>query len=516
MSVVNKHDVTLNILAANQEVGNEAQKVLVLGTLLAAGSATSGALIENISEDDFDTFFGARAEITQTLRAFKAINRENRVDAIPLDEAGAAVVATGTIAFGAGTAGADGTYIVSIGSGTLHSYTLDVSEGATITEIGDALDVLTLADANAPFTTSNAGGTVTVTASTKGTTGNGLTLKVDGTVDAVTVTITGMASGATDPVLTSVFDVVGDTRYQTIVWPGAWVTTVLETFLGARINVDNDVLDGVAILSVTDTYASLISTYTALNKQYLWVHGNQTVNIATHRGSALVELNDNISAEFAAIRALRLTPDVSIAQYTIAGVNGARDSFGGDAIRSLPYFNTPFNNLSAIDMAQEFTQVEQAALNTAGVFILGNNKARNGVVAGEVVTTYKTDAAGNPDVSFKYGNFEDTMSGVREYYFNNLKKRFGQTRLTEGEIQPRRNMANAQTIKGYCIKLYNDLAGEDYVLTQAGETALTYYKDNISVTLDLSARKATVTMITPIVTQLANIVGTIQIAFSTN
>ena len=33
---------------------------------------------------------------------------------------------------------------------------------------------------------------------------------------------------------------------------------------------------------------------------------------------------------------------------------------------------------------------------------MGNNLARNSIITGEVVTTYKTDAASNPDLSFKF------------------------------------------------------------------------------------------------------------------
>ena len=132
---------------------------------------------------------------------------------------------------------------------------------------------------------------------------------------------------------------------------------------------------------------------------------------------------------------------------------------------------------------------------------------------GEVVTTYKNDSAGNPDTSFKFLNYVDTASAAREYFWNNLKKRFAQSRLTEGDLIRGRDIANALSIEAYLTELYADLS--ELTILQAGETALQFFNDNISVTLDLSLGKATVTMIVPIVTQLRTINVSMQLAFTT-
>jgi hypothetical protein len=76
-------------------------------------------------------------------------------------------------------------------------------------------------------------------------------------------------------------------------------------------------------------------------------------------------------------------------------------------------------------------------------------------------------------------------------------------------------MANDLTIINYCEKLYQDLSGVDYVLVQAGEEAFKFFKDNITVTLDLATGRATIQMTVPIVTQLREILATMKIAFST-
>jgi hypothetical protein len=112
-------------------------------------------------------------------------------------------------------------------------------------------------------------------------------------------------------------------------------------------------------------------------------------------------------------------------------------------------------------------------------------------------------------------NYVDTSSQAREYYFNNLKSRFAQSRLTTGDVIKGRDMANDLTIRAYCEKLYLDLSGPDFVLLQTGETAVKFYKDNLSIVLDLATGKATITMTVPLVTQLREIVATMKIAFTT-
>jgi predicted extracellular nuclease len=131
------------------------------------------------------------------------------------------------------------------------------------------------------------------------------------------------------------------------------------------------------------------------------------------------------------------------------------------------------------------------------------------------VTTYKTDSGANADITWKFLNYVDTSSNIREYMFNNYKSRFAQSRLTAGSVSRGRDMANDVIIRAYTEQLYKDLAGPNYVLVQDGEDAFVYFKENLTVTLDLGLGKATLTMFVPIVTQLRQIIATIKIAFDT-
>jgi len=510
---ISQPKVTLNILGASVPVANVDQRVLIVHAKTAIGTAVDGALNENVGVSDINGLFGLTSILAQVCRSFKSINDQSQMDVIALDDNGAGVAATGSFNI-AGPATESGTLSFIVGSKQNNKYDVGVTDGMSAAQINAAFDVLVAADTDAPFSTADIGDNIKITAENDGTYGNDIGLKIEGSVAGVTTSVTRMNSGLNDPSLATLFDPIASERYQTIVYPGSWDIATAKTLMGARLNVDNKILDGLVVICQEGLSAGLVVEYEGENVPQFVIIGNKTVALTDFKGGSLLELNDVIAAQLAAIRSLRLTPDVSISNYTVAGTNGARDSFGGDAIRSLPYFNTPFALLPLIPVGTGFTDAEISDLNDAGVSVLGNNTARNSIIAGEMFTLYKTDAAGNPDPSFEFVNFLDTMSGIREYYFNNLKSRFAQSRLTTGEILPRRNMANQQVIEGFCAKLYSDLAGEDFVLTQDGEAALNFYKQNLSVALDLANRKVTMSMKTPIVTQLGNIIGSIQLSFT--
>jgi len=511
MSQINQPNVSVAILPANVAVPNASQQVLFIGQK-NGGSAIAGALIQNILNDHAEeSLFGANSQLAAMIRDARKVNQVTQFDAIGIDDNGSGVDATGNVTV-TGTATENGELLVTIGSEANHTYSIAVLDTQTATAIGAAIAAAINADTKAPVTAVNTAGDVELTAVNAGTLGNGITLKIAGTVAGVSVALVAMSGGLTDPVLTSVFDAIGSKRYQTIVWPYA-NTAVVRTLLDARFNVNNKLQDGVAVTAQTDTLGNLLSTLNALNSQSIVYLCDKTTSTDTQKGAAQVELPYSKAAQFAAVRSLRLTDGADISDIVISA-NGSLDAFGGSALASKPYFNSNMAFLPLFDVGFGFNELEAEQLLTAGGSVIGNNSANNGVVLGEIVTTYKTDTAGNPDISFKFLNYVDTASQAREYFFNNLKKRFAQSRLTEGDVQRGRDMANDVVISGFLNGLYSTLSGADFVLTQAGENALQFFKANKTVTLDMATGTATVSMKTPIVTQLRNIFATMQLAFT--
>ncbi len=517
-SIVAQPAITVNIVGASTLVANTSQKVLFVGQQ-TTGTATGGALVENIQNDTaaINALFGADSMIAAMIRSARDLNTVTQFDAIPLDDNGGGVDATGDVTV-TGTATDDGTVTVVIGSEKNHTLNVAVSNTDSAITIAGNIRTAITADTTIPVLGSGASATVVLTAINAGTLGNDIGISVSSDTPGVSLTITPMTSGSTNPVLTTVLDVVGESRYQAIVWPYVGITAELDVvvdFLDARFNVNNSVQDGVAFGGISDSHANLLVLLNARNSQSLVVFSDKLESIANdYEASAVFELSPVKSSQFAAIRGLRLTTGASISQFVLSN-NGPLDSIGGPALASKPYFNTPMPELPLVQTRFGWTQTEIEQLTTAGGSVLGTNPAGNSAIAGEVVTTYKTDAASNPDISFKFLNFVDTSSNAREFYFNNLRSRFAQSRLTAGDVIKGRDMASDIVIAAFCEQLYGELSGADFVLLQAGETALEFYKNNLTVVIDLANGLATITMIVPLVTQLREIQATMQITFST-
>ena len=516
MTKIMQPKVTVNIVPSSEPAENTAQKILFVGQKVAAGSAVAGALVENIANGGAeDALFGATSMLAAMIRACKVRNQQVQIDAISLDDDGAGVDAEGTVTI-TGAATEAGSLTVIVGSERNHKYSVAIADLDVLADIATAIAAVITADANSPVTAAAVLGVVTLTAVNAGTYGNSIPIEVRGTVAGVGTAVVGMASGATDPTLTSVFDVIAEKRYQAIVWPYPNDTTVVRTLLDARFNADGKVLDGVAFTGLDDTLSNLSTLASALNSQSLVIIGGKAETETNYAGGDIVEIPMIKVSAFVGYRGLRLDIDgFSVADLVITA-NGPLDSFGGPALASKPYFNTPFANLFPIMTGRGFDDSEIETLHDDGVSILGNNLADNGVITGEIVTTYKTDFAGNPDITFKYLNYVDTSSQAREYFYNNYRKRFAQSRLTEGDIVKGRDMANENVVRSYSKRLFQDLTGVDFVLLEAGEEALKFFEANLIISIDKALGKVTIQKTVPLVTQLREIAATMKIAFSTN
>ena len=507
--------VSLNIIPSRKLQENTEHKVLFIGQKTAAGTATAGALQELVLERaDIDTRFGRRSHLAQMMRAARKLNGETQFDAIALDDNGAGVAATATIAL-TGTATAAGTLTFEVCSGKNNVYTVDVSSGDTAAAVATALYNQMNADADAPFTVVNApAGSVVATAANDGNVGNSYLLRTTGSVAGLTVTLTPWAGGATDPSLTGLFDVIEGMRYQTIVWPGHYSLTAVTDLLDDRFNVTNDVQDGVAITCKTDTLANLKAAALAQNSQSLTLIGNKAVSTSSYAGSHLREMNDVVASYLAAARSLRLTDDANLADVVVTTA-GPLDQFGGISLATLPYFNTPYPELPVPVAGTFWTDLEQGELSESGVTVIGSNRAKNGVIQGETYTTYVNDPAGNPDETYHYLNTVDASSAGREFTFLNLKRRYVQSRLTKGDVLPGFSMENEATIRGFMQTLYSALA--ELGIYQKGREAERAYNQSLRVTITLTPGRGLVTINHApwLVGQLRAIQGTVQVAFGT-
>ncbi len=507
MTQVNQPSVSVTRLSATAIAGLTEQKILIVGQKVAGGTAVDGELNENILNlADNDTLAGANSIGAAMYRRARAVNPIGQIDAIYLDDNGSAVDAEGTFTFtGAGTA--DGSLTFYVGSKNEHRFTIatvDLDTPASLAEVlKDAINASTTVNVLAVASI----GVVTLTALNGGTIGNTIPLSFEGSAPGISVAIVAMASGAADPDLSNVLSPAISIRYQGIIWQFEQDLTELTDFLDPRFSSTDEILDGVGFVSITDSLSNVLATLGAENSASLSIHCDKILNEPTITGSAIVEIPCVKVAEFAAIRALRRTENANIAAFVITS-NG-RDAIGGPASNSKPYFNTPLPFLEVITDGFGWTRTEIEQITAAGGWVMGNNRARNGVITGEVVTTRTTNAAGIPDNTFFFLNAVDTSSALAEFYSNNFSARYAQFRLVSGALIPDRDSANTLSIRGFSTQLNQLAGGSDFALTQIGDGELNgeqvdldkFYVDNLVVTIDLSVGKTTVTMISVIVVQ---------------
>lgn len=428
------------------------------------------------------------------------------LDVIAIDESGTGAEAEGTVQF-TGNATADGEYLVSVVGEKKFTVTVVVTSGDANTVISAALDAALTLLTDPPFTNAVVTDTVTITAKDKGTIGNDFGIKVVGVVAGVTPAVVAFTGGANDPVLTSILDAIEGRRYTGAAIPESWDRTVFVTEFDSRFNVSNDIQDGVIFQGSSDTFANNTSLVAPLNSQSLVLMGNN-VNAATlDKGPSILQPADWVASFFMAVRDKRLSTGALIADLIIAQ-NAPADAIGGPGLASMPYFNTPLTDAPVTPSLNLYNLTEQIELEDDGFTTFGVNTAGNTMLMGPVVTTFTTDAAGNPNNSFHYLNFVDTGSVCREIFFRVLKAAFSQFRLTEGNIVEGRAMTNALGIKGELLNIYRTLANQ--ALVQAGPEAEAFFSAQTVVEVSLNGRSATITGPLPIVTQL----GTINYALS--
>lgn len=503
--------ITSNINSALTAQDAGERSILLVGCMIS-GTASSGELKEGIiSKAEFNTYFGAKSQIAKAGRALidaLSISKiKPKVSAIGLTDNGSGTPATGTIAF-SGTATEAGTLTVYIDSIRNGKYSLSVAVGDTADTIGTALETLITANTYSPVSAVNTSGSVALTAVNDGTQGNTIGIKIDGSVAGISATLTAMASGATDPVLTSLFDPVADKRYTTIIYPAEWGVSTLTTFTEARFNVDNKIIDGLGIVCKNDTYANSNTAVDALNQKTLGYIANKLISGSKHKGGAIFENPIVIASYVAGLRELRLTVGSNVSSITTN-----KQTIGGNFFGAIPYHNTPFNLLPIIESGNDFTDEEAFELESSGAWLLRNNPSNTTIISNEAVSTYKTDTLGQVDKTFKYINYFDTLTIVRDYVFKNLKADLSQHILTTGELVAGRPMINKEGFIATMKKYYGILSGyktnnNNYVLLRNSATDLNNFVEALenSVVINLVDGKITAESIANIVSQVRNLI----------
>jgi phage tail sheath gpL-like len=521
MGTTSLPSVTQQLLAAIAKIAAEPFRMMINGQIGDGGSAVSGQTykeVQDLTNDEVFALFGVNSYLSNTIQKQRSICKKRfSIWVIALEPAIAGTAATLDFAY-SGVATESKLMKIKPISEKLFSFNIQVEIDDTANDVALAVEAgLDALESNFPASNAVVIDTLTLTASDVGSLGNKYTVIHENIPAGILVNTNGgesrdqFAGGATDPVVSGIFDNVAATRFHSIMWPWETDFTEPDDFLTPRNIINNSFLQGVCYIGLDGTEAEIkavVNGVTPLNSLNLFFMGNRAISGV----SGIIEPSDWRIAEFAAIEGLRLTDGASISQYVT--VDAPLDNVGGSALASLGYYATPLANTSPVPPELLFDEQEQVNLKADGYTIIGVNESANSVIMGEAVSTYKKDDDGNDDPSFKFLNYIRTGWLILEIYFRTVKTSYKQFRLTEGALVPRRAMANKGSITGKYLGVFKELGGADFVLCQAGGEAEKTFSDNLVVETDLAAGLVSSSGILPIVTQTRKFDMVWQMAFT--
>lgn len=367
-------------------------KALLIGQMLATGTAQADTPYPVFAAADAQALGGAGSIIAQMAAAFIKANPWIPLEIIGVADAAGATKAAGTFAL-AGTATAAGTlalYVqgiriavaVAVGDTAANVATNALS---TINQLVNTLGGIPLSAGALPFTAAASTGSVTITALHGGTLGNSIDLRTnaqrgDQTPAGLTVTVTAMTGGATDPDITNAVDAIASSWFTDIgiCWNDSNNVGVFESALATRFMAMGK-LDAKGYRAIAGTPGTVQTAQTGLNSKYATTLAMQNPMTPTW----------SIAASFAGACAYELANDPS---RQLRGV-------------ALPGIVAPA-------AADQYDETERNILLGAGISTF--TVAVDGTVQLErVVTENTTDANGVPTEAWHDIMVPATMSRIR-------------------------------------------------------------------------------------------------------
>lgn len=248
-----------------------AYRGLIIGQKTSAGTGTANTLYRVTSANDVLTLAGRGSMLHRQALAWFSANKSTETWIGVLADNGAGVAASGTLTV-TGPATAAGTISLYFG-GTLVE--VAVASGDSANTIAASINTAINAALDLPVTSTVSSAVVTVSFRHKGTVGNAFDIRknyADGEAlpAGVTVTIVALASGATNPALTTLISNMGDSWFHiwAIPYTDSTSLTAVETELHSRFGPMR-MIDGVCFTSANDTVANLATLGDSRNSAHL-------------------------------------------------------------------------------------------------------------------------------------------------------------------------------------------------------------------------------------------------------
>ena len=428
--------------SSKAQTGTASRPSLLLGQKLTSGSATANTPVRVSSDVQADGYFGIGSQLARMCRSYLRNDPYAELWAIPVADA-AGTKATGTVAITGTSATAAGSFNLWVAGQKL---AIPVAVGDTPTDVGDAIEAALGDDETAavaassqyPVTAVNSAGSVALTARHAGTAGNRIDVRMDylgaeggeTTPAGLTVTITPMASGATNPTLTSAITAMGDKRYSYVGHPWA-DATILDAFQTEFADTTSGRW-GPMRRVYGHCFSADVDTYTALS----------TTGLATAK-------NQDAHHSLFGIEGSPTPP------WEIAGAFTAR---AAQSLRIDPA--RPLNTLELIGVlppaeADRFNWAEREVLLGLGIttpLISGDGK----VLIQRAITNRVKNALGSTDLAY----FDITTPATLDYMLTRMEEvvsaKYARCKLVadNAQVGPGQNVVTPSMVKADLVALY--------------------------------------------------------------
>ena len=416
-------------------------KVLIVGQLIAAGTAPLTTVMQITSDGLADGFFGPGSILARMCNTFKKNNPNTELHAMAIGSGIAGTAASGAIDFSAAlsatTASAAGTYYLLVNGVkvnfdiTIGMSGMAIASGVASTINGNSLLPIT---ASVSGVAAASGGHLALVAVNSGTMGNYIDVRHDYYTGesqpyafSTSTNISVMAGGATDPDLGDVWAVIDNTTYNYIIQP---------------------YIDAANLTEIED---ELTSRFTALVDRQ--GHGFTAVRATQASATTLGNSRNNPHNCIMAANNSPTGPEEWAAAYgAIAAAN-----LNNDPAR--PLHGLKLTGILAPPDASLFSRAERDTLLYDGI---ATHTVNVGAVQIErSITTYQSNTLGIADVSYLDVQTLATLAEIRYQYKLRMSNRFIVPRFKLADdtftVSPGSYVATPSTVAAEILALFNQL-----------------------------------------------------------
>lgn len=410
------------------------QRTLLIGQTITALAATLRLVS---SADQVAGLTGAGSMLHRMMGKYRQNDGLGEVWILPLADDAGAVAATGTFTF-SGTATAAGTAAIYVNA-TLVAVAVTV--GMTAAQLATAAAAAINANTFLPVTAAAVSAVLTVTAKNKGAAGNSIDLRVNllGTAGGealpagITVVVAGMASGATDPALTGVADILGDQEFDFIVAPYnlSGALNALRDMMADRWSYLKQVY-GHAFSAARDSAGDLVTLGSARNDPHVTIWGREETNpiadpewAAAHTG--------------AIAQALKADPARPVQTVAVLGV-------------------------MATPIGGRFKITDRQSLLSNGI-ATSTNGDDGSVAIQRAVTTYQKNSFNQPDQSYLDTETLFTLMAIVRRLRTAMTQKFARSKLADDGTRfgPGQPVATPRIVKAEIVAQYAEMEADGLV-----------------------------------------------------